>query len=374
KLPLSALAFKIIQDEGGRKLSYLRIYSGEIKVGDELYNVGKKKKEKVARLLKMHANKRDRIDSAKAGDIVGIVGLKDTTTGDTLSSESAPILLETIDFYEPVISQAIEAKSPADQEKLTFAINKLLEEDPTLKVKYDDETAQTVISGMGELHLEIITDRLQREFNAAVNIGKPRVMFRETVQVAVSAEGIFEREIGDKKHFGCVNLTIEPNERGGGNKTISLVAQGSDMMAFLPAVELGISEGLLSGTIGGYPVVDTIVKIADTTIKDGESSSPVGYKIAALTALKDGIQKGNPILLEPIMSVHIVGPVEFMGDIIGDVNSRKGEIQSITPKGSTSEIQAKIPLKSLFGYSTALRSLTQGRAVFSMKFLMYDKV
>ena len=370
--PLSALAFKIIQDDG-RKLSYLRIYSGEINVGDELYNVGKKKKEKVARLLKMHANKRERIDNAKAGDIVGIVGLRETTTGDTISSESNLILLEPIDIYEPVISQAIEAKSPADQEKLALALSKLLEEDPTLRVKYDDETAQTIISGMGELHLDIITDRLQREFNAKVNVGKPRVMFRETVQKPASAEGVFEREIGDKKHFGNVKLSIEPNERTGGNEIVSLLDPENELIQFVPAIIDGVNEWLLSGTLGGYQIVDVKIKIVGGSIREGESS-PVGYKIAALTALRDGSQSAGPVLLEPIMKVLIIGPTEFMGDIIGDINSRRGEVQSIESKGLVCEISAKVPLKSLFGYSTDLRSLTQGRAIFTMQFMMYDKV
>jgi elongation factor G len=371
KDPLAALAFKIMLDEG-RKLTYLRIYSGQIKAGDEIYNAIKKKKEKVARLLRMHANKRERIDKASAGELVAVLGLKDTTTGDTLCDEAHPIILEQIEFYEPVISQAIEAKTPADQEKLTVSLTKLVEEDPTLRVKYDEETAQTVISGMGELHLEIIVDRLKREFNAHVNVGKPRVVYRETIQKHVETEGIFEKELGEKKHFGHVRLSLSPRRRGSGNEIIDKLDETTIPAEYHDAIEEGVREALMSGVLSSYPVIDVEVKIIGGSYKEAESSAQ-GYKIAAATAFRDGCNQADPVILEPIMMVDITTPSEFMGDVIGDINSRKGEIKSINPKGTISEIKAKVPLKAMFGYSTDLRSASQGRAVFSMLFAEYNK-
>ncbi|MBU2251830.1 MAG: elongation factor G [Proteobacteria bacterium] len=372
RAPLAALAFKIMQDEG-RKLTYVRIYSGRIRAGDELYNASRGKKEKIARLLKMHANKRERVEQAGAGDIIAVMGLKEITTGDTICDEAHPILLEPIEFYEPVISLAIEAKTPVDQEKLTVALNKLLEEDPTLRVKYEEETAQTVISGMGELHLEIIIDRLMREFNARVNVGKPRVMHRETIQKRVESEGLFERELGEKKHFGHVKLLLEPKGRGGG---IEIVRQLEEEAAipgeFLAAMEDGIREGVLSGVLAGYPVIDVRIVILGGTMKEGESTA-LGCRIAASSAFRDGCLKADPVLLEPIMMVNIMTPSEFMGEVIGDINARRGEIQGIAPKGAVSEIKARVPLKAMFGYSTDLRSATQGRAVFTMQFFAYNK-
>ncbi len=371
KEPLAALAFKIMLDEG-RKLAYLRIYSGEIKANDEIYNVIKKKKEKVARLLRMHANKRERIDKAGAGEIVAVLGLKETTTGDTLCDEKHPIILEQIEFYEPVISQAIEAKTPADQEKLAAALAKLVEEDPTLKVKYEDETMQTIISGMGELHLEIIVDRLRREFNARVNVGRPRVVYRETIQKQVEVEGVFEKELGEKKHFGHVRLSLTPRKRGLGNEIIIMVDENIIPVEYHEAIIEGIQEAAMSGCLNSYPVTDVGVALTGGSFREGESSAQ-GYKIAAATAFRDGCRKADPVLLEPIMLVDIITPGEFMGDVIGDINARKGEIQSVNPKGTVSEIKAKVPLKAMFGYSTDLRSATQGRAVFSMIFSEYGK-
>ena len=372
KEPLAALAFKIMQDEG-RKLTYLRIYSGRMHAGDELYNASRKKKEKIARLLKMHANKRERVEQAGAGDIIAVMGLKDITTGDTICDEAHPILLEPIEFYEPVISLAIEAKTPADQEKLTVALGKLMEEDPTLRVKYDDETAQTVISGMGELHLEIITDRLLREFNARVNVGKPRVVHRETIQKRVESEGLFERELGEKKHFGHVKLLLEPKERGSGIEIVRELKGGAIIPEeFLTAMEDGIREAMLSGVVAGYPVIDIRIAILGGILKEGETS-PLGCKIAASMAFRDGCIKADPILLDPVMQVNVITPSEFMGEVIGDINARRGEIQAIAPKGLVSEIKARVPLKAMFGYSTDLRSATQGRALFTMQFLTYDK-
>jgi elongation factor G len=372
KEPLAALAFKIMLDEG-RKLTYLRIYSGQIHANDEVYNAVKKKKEKIARLLRMHANKRERIDKASAGEIVAVLGLKETTTGDTLCDEKHPIMLEQIEFYEPVISQAIEAKTPADQEKLALALDKLVEEDPTLRVKYEEETAQTVISGMGELHLEIIVDRLRREFNTRVNVGRPRVVYRETIQKQVEVEGIFEKELGEKKHFGHVRLSLVPRKRGVGNEIIIMIAESIIPAEYHDTIIEGIQEAAMSGVINNYPVMDIGVAVTGGSFREGESSAQ-GYKIAAATAFRDGCNMADPVMLEPIMMVDIITPSEFMGDVIGDINARKGDIQSINPKGTVSEIKAKVPLKAMFGYSTDLRSATQGRAVFSMIFSEYDKV
>jgi elongation factor G len=371
--PLAALAFKIMQDEG-RKLTYLRIYSGKLHAGDELYNASRGKKEKISRLLKMHANKRERVEQAAAGDIIAVMGLKWVSTGDTICDEAHPILLEPIEFYEPVISLAIEAKTPADQEKLTIALGKLMEEDPTLRVKYEDETAQTVISGMGELHLEIITDRLLREFNARVNVGKPRVVHRETIQKSVESEGLFERELGEKKHFGHVRIHLEPKARGGGIEIIRrLDDQAVIPEELLAAMEEGLRESLLSGVLAGYPVIDIRIEIRGGMLKEGESTA-LGCKIAASSAFREGCLKADPLLLEPIMLVDVMTPTEFMGEVIGDINARRGEIQAIAPKGLVSEIKAKVPLKAMFGYSTDLRSATQGRAVFTMQFFTYDKI
>jgi elongation factor G len=359
KEPLAALAFKIMLDEG-RKLTYLRIYSGKIHVNDEIYNSIKKKREKVARLLRMHANKRERIDIASAGDLVAVLGLKTTTTGDTLCDEEHPIMLELIEFYEPVISQAIEAKTPADQERLTMALDKLIEEDPTLKVKYEDETAQ------------IIVDRLSREFNSHVNVGRPRVVYRETIQKKVETEGIFEKELGEKKHFGHVRLSLAPLKRGSGNKIINKIDDSIIPTEYYEMIEAGIREAMMNGVLNGYPVIDVEVTITGGSFREGDSSAQ-GYKIAAATAFRDGCSGGDPVMLEPIMMVDIITPSEFMGDVIGDINARKGEIQSVNPKGPVSEIKAKVPLKAMFGYSTDLRSSTQGRAVFSMIFSEYNK-
>jgi elongation factor G len=368
---LAALAFKVAMDEG-RKITYVRIYSGKLKVGEDVYNINSGKKEKISRILKMHANKRERINEAGAGSILAIVGLKNTSTGETICDESHPILLEPIDFYEPVISQAIEAKTPDDQVKLSAALIKFTEEDPTLKVKYDDETAQTVISGMGELHLEIIIDRLIREYNTKVNVGKPKVVYRETIQKSTDIEGRFERELGEKKHFGHVILHLEPTKRGDGFSVSSKCDETHIPPEFISAIEEAIMDASLTGVIAGYPVIDVAVTITGGSYKDGESTE-LGYRIATATAFRDGCSQADPVLLEPIMIVDILTPSEFMGEVIGDINSRRGEVESINHKGPISEINARVPLKQMFGYSTDLRSATQGRANFTMQFLRYDK-
>ena len=371
KDPLAALAFKVMLDEG-RKITYIRIYSGKIKAGEDIYNASKGKKEKVSRLLKMHSNKRERVSEAVAGDIIAVIGLKDTSTGDTICDESDPIILETIEFYEPVISQAIEAKTPGDQERLSSALAKLASEDPTLKIKYDNETAQTIISGMGELHLEIITDRLIREFSTNVNIGKPKVVYRETIEEETDVEEIFDRKLGDRKHFGHVTLHLEPNERGNGLEFIDEIKNEVIPEEFHATIERGIRDAALSGIVAGYPVVDVIIRITGGSFRETDSTE-LGYKIAASTAFSNGCSRAKPILLEPIVAVNIITPAEFMGEVIGNINSRKGEVKNINHKGYVSEISAHVPLKQMFGYSTDLRSVTQGRGTFSMQFLRYDK-
>ncbi len=303
KEPLAALAFKVIMDEG-RKMTYLRIYSGRIRAGGEVYNTEKKRKEKIARLLKMHANKRERIDEAGAGSIVAVMGLKETATGETLCDEAHPIILEAIEFYEPVISQAIEARTPADQDRLSEALAKLMEEDPTLKVKYDDETAQTIISGMGELHLEIVIDRLIREFNVHVNVGKPRVVFRETITRPAEAESRFDKELGEKRHYGHVRLNVEPRLRGAGIEVEDSIDPLEIPQEFHSAIKEGIREATLSGVVSGYPMVDVMVRMTGGSFKDGESSI-LAYKIAAANAFRDACAKADPVLLEPIMKVTI---------------------------------------------------------------------
>ena len=371
KEPLAALAFKVMLDEG-RKITYMRIYSGRIKAGEDIYNASKEKKEKVSRLLKMHSNKRERVSEAGAGDIIAVIGLKDTSTGDTICDEANPIILERIEFYEPVISQAIEAKTPGDQERLLFALEKLASEDPTLKIKYDDETAQTIISGMGELHLEIVIDRLIREFHTNVNIGKPKVVYRETIEKEIEVEEIFDRKLGDKRHFGHVVLHLKPNERGGGVVVIDEI--GGDVIPpeFHAIIEGGIRDAALSGAIAGYPVVDVAIRMIGGSFREGESTE-LGYRIAASTAFSNGCARAQPVLLEPIVEVDIITPGEFMGEVIGNINARKGDVERINHKDPVSEIKARVPLKQMFGYSTDLRSVTQGRGTFSMQFLKYDK-
>ncbi len=370
KDPLSALAFKVMMDEG-RKITYVRIYSGQLKVGDEVYNPGKKKPEKISRLLKMHANKRERIEQTGAGSIVAVMGFKETATGDTICAEGNPILLEAIEFKDPVITQAIEAKTPADQEKLTDALAKLMEEDPTVKVKYEDETAQTVISGMGELHLDILIDRLIREFNVHVNVGKPRVVYRETIAKAVDIEKRFEKELGEKKHFGQVRLRLEPRPRGEGIEIVDRIPTDALPESFRTAITEGVREATLSGPLSGYPVEDVRIILLEAPLREGESSD-LGYKIAASTTFREGCSQADPILLEPIMKVDIIAPSEFTGEVIGDINARRGEILNIANKGHICEVRAKVPLERMFGYSTDLRSATQGRATFSMQFLEYN--
>jgi elongation factor G len=368
--PFAALAFKVQMDQG-RKLVYLRIYSGTIQSGAEVYNVAKGRVEKLARILRMHANKRERLKEAKAGEIVGVMGLKGTSTGDTLTVEDRPIVLEPIDTYEPVISVAVELKTVGDQEKLDRSLEKLSDEDPTFKAREDEDTGQTIISGMGELHLEVLVHRLEREFNLVVNVGRPQVVYRETVTAAAEVGQSFDRDLGGTRQVGSVTLAVQPNPRGGGN-TIRIQADPEQVPdEFRPVLEQALEEGLSSGVIMGYPVVDTGVVVSGGQFQPGVSTE-LGYRLACSLALKKALEKGKPMLLEPIMKVEVIVGEEFMGEVIGDLNARGGGVESVEPKGGGNIVRALVPLKAMFGYSTALRSATQGRAIFSMQFSHYD--
>jgi elongation factor G len=369
--PLAALVFKIMMDQG-RRLNYVRIYSGRLSTGDEVLNPVKKTKEKVARILAMHANKRERIAEARVGNIVGVVGLKASVTGDTLCDPSNPIVLEPIDAYEPVISVAVEPRTHADQEKIEESLSKLETEDPTFRVKHDEDMGQIIISGMGELHLDILVGRLKREFHTQVNVGKPNVVCKETIEQVAQASGAFEKEIGGIRHFGEVTLELSPRERGKGNWFVNSLPEESLPSEFVPAIEQGVVESLESGVLLGYPVVDVAVALIGGTYKESLSSH-LAFKVAASMACKEGLQKARSLLLEPIMAVQILVPVAFMGDVIGDINARGGKIEHLERKGEIQIIDATIPLSKMFGYSTALRSATQGRGTFTMHFSHYDR-
>jgi elongation factor G len=355
----------------GRKLTYLRVYSGVLKAEQEVYNSTKGKRERVARLFRMHANKKERVPEVKAGDIIGAAGLKETTTGDTLCAEDHPITLERIDFYEPVTSVAIEPKSRQDQEKLDFFLQKLGEEDPTFRVKFDEDTGQTIISGMGELHLDVVVRRLLEDFNVSVNVGKPQVVYRETITESAEGEGKFEREIEGVKNFGHVRLRLEPRPRGAGIEFIGNSPDGAIPPEFIPAIETGVKESMGNGPLAGYPVVDLKVSLLGGTYLEG-SSTPLAYQIASAMAFRDGCQKAQPVLLEPIMRTEVVVPEEFVGEVIGDLGARKARIEQVQAKGKVSLVEAFVPLKDMFGYSTDLRSLTQGRGTFTMQFHRFD--
>jgi elongation factor G len=370
KAPFSALAFKVAMDSG-RKMTYLRIYSGSVGAGDIAYNPGKKAREKLARLLKMHSNKRERIDRASAGDIVAAMGLKVTTTGDTLSSEDRPILFESIQFNDPVISVAVEPKRVQDQDRLLEALAKLVDEDPTFRFRIDEETGQTVISGMGELHLEIITGRIKREFHVETNQGRPQVVYRETVTKTVVQEELFEREMGGERHFAGVKIEVSPLSRGSGNRFIDRCDNPDLSEEFLTAIKQGISEAEMGGVMMGYPMTDLQTVLLDVDIRD--ESDIMAFKIVSTMALKKACQKGDPILLEPMMAAEIMVPEEFTGEVISDLNSRQGRVEQVVNKGPVQVILASVPLAKMFGYSTSLRSATQGRGTFTMQFSHYDK-
>ena len=368
--PLVALIFKVAMMEG-RKLSFVRIYSGQLKVGLEVFNPVRKQKEKIARILNMHANRRERVDRAGAGRIVGVIGLKESSTGETLCTPEHPVLLEKIEFYEPVISIAIEPKTHADQEKMDEVLAKFMAEDPTLKVRKDDDTGQTILSGMGELHLEIIISRMQREFRTNVRVGKPQVVYRETIEKPSAASAKFEKEITGQRHFAEVSLKLAPLPRGTGNRFVAEISDGILPDICIAAVEKGVMESLESGSLIGYPVVDIEVRLTDAVYKESLGTE-LAYMVSASMACKEALVKGNPFLLEPIMTVEILVPEPFIGDVIGDLNSRGGKIEAIEHKGGVQVISATAPLSQMFGYSTALRSATQGRGTFSMQFSHFD--
>jgi len=371
--PFSALAFKVMTDPYVGQLTYIRVYSGVMTAGSYVYNITKDKKERIGRLLKMHANKREEIKEIRAGDIAAAVGLKYTLTGDTLCDESNPIILEAMEFPEPVISIAIEPKTKADQEKLSAALAKLAQEDPSFRVTFDEETGQTLISGMGELHLEIIVDRLIREFKVGANVGKPQVAYRETIKVPAKAEGKFIRQTGGRGQYGHVLIDVEPLEKGKGFEFVNKIVGGVIPKEYIPAVEKGIKEAMESGILAGYPVVDVRVTLYDGSYHEVDSSE-MAFKIAGSMAFKDACQKANPVLLEPIMAVEVVTPEDYMGDVIGDLNSRRGKVQSMEKRGNSQVIRAEVPLSEMFGYATDLRSKTQGRATYTMQFSHYEEV
>jgi elongation factor G len=371
--PLTALAFKIMADPYMGSLTYVRVYSGVLSSGSYIYNSTRNLKERVARIFRMHANHREEIKEICAGDIAAVVGLKNTLTGDTICDESAPVVLEAIEFPEPVISVAIEPKTKADQEKLSLALQKISQEDPSFRVSYNEETGQTIISGMGELHLEIIVDRLTREFRVGANVGKPQVAYKETIKVAAKAEGKFIRQTGGRGQYGHVWIEIEPIERGKGFEFVNKIVGGTIPREFIPAVEKGIVEAMEGGVLAGYPVVDVKVILFDGSYHEVDSSE-LAFKIAASMAFKDACKKGDIVILEPIMDVEVVTPEEYMGEVIGDLNSRRGRIQSMEKRGRAQVIRAMVPLAEMFGYATDLRSKTQGRGTYTMQFSHYDEV
>jgi elongation factor G len=370
--PFTALAFKVMMDQG-RKLIYLRIYSGVLKVGKEVYNPRLRKGEKISRIFQMHANQRSRVEEAKTGEIVAVMGLKETTTGDTLCDPGHPILLEPIDFYKPVMSVAVEPKLNRDQEKLAESLVKLSEEDPTFHVKFDEDTGQTIISGMGELHLDVLVNRLLSEYHLEVNVGRPQVVYRETVEKEVEISAKFMREMEEVRHFAEVFLRISPNGRGKGIEFHSDVRERTLLPEGLLSVEEGIREASTVGVIMGYPLTDLRVTLLKADV-DPDHPSSLALKIASSNALREGCRKAQPVLLEPMMEVDIIVPEEFMGEVVGDLKARKSSVEAITPKGRVTLIRALTPLTRMFGYSTDLRSLTQGRGTFSMQFSRYDKV
>nr|WP_040371833.1 MULTISPECIES: elongation factor G [unclassified Desulfurobacterium] len=371
--PFSALAFKILTDPYVGQLTFIRVYSGLMESGSYVYNATRGKKERLARILRMHANKREEIPVLGAGDIAAAVGLRETYTGDTLCDPDHPIILEAMEFPEPVISVAVEPKTKADQEKLSIALQKLAKEDPSFRVSTDHETGQTIISGMGELHLEIIVDRLKREFNVDVNVGRPQVAYRETIRKEVTQEGKFIKQTGGRGQYGHVWLKIEPLEPGKGFEFHETIKGGVVPKEYIPAVEAGVREAMETGVVAGYPMVDIKVTLFDGSYHEVDSSE-MAFKIAGSMAFKEGAKKANPVLLEPIMEVEVTTPEEFMGDVIGDLNKRRGRVQGMEARGNAQVIKAMVPLAEMFGYATDLRSMTQGRATYIMRFSHYEEV
>jgi elongation factor G len=371
--PFAALAFKIMTDPFVGQLCFFRVYSGALKSGSYIYNSTKGKKERIGRLLQMHANKREEIKEVYAGDIAAAVGLKYTTTGDTLCPEEHPVILESIEFPEPVISIAIEPKTKVDQERLGISLAKLASEDPSFRVKTDEETGQTIISGMGELHLEIIVDRLMREFKVEANVGKPQVAYRETITKKVKVEGKFVRQSGGRGQYGHVWLEVEPQEPGKGYEFVDAIKGGVVPREYIPAVDKGIREAMDTGVLAGYPVVDFKVSLIDGSYHEVDSSE-MAFKIAGSMGFKEGCAKAGPVLLEPIMSVEVVVPEDYMGQVVGDLNSRRGRIMGMENRAGAQVITSMVPLAQMFGYATDLRSATQGRATYTMTFDHYEQI
>jgi elongation factor G len=371
--PFCALAFKIMVDPFVGSLTFVRVYSGKLDAGSYVYNVSKGKKERVSRLLKMHANKREEIDSVAAGDIAAVVGIKEVMTGDTLADEDHPIILESITLPDPVMHIAIEPKGKGDYEKMVLALRKLMQEDPSFRFSYNAETGQTIISGMGELHLEIIVDRLLREYKVESNVGKAQVAYKETIQRSADAEGKFIRQSGGHGQYGHVWLRIEPQERGKGFEFDNEITGGTIPREFIPGIEKGVEEALAAGVLAGYPVVDLKVAVYDGSYHDVDSSE-LAFKIAASIAFKEAAMRAGPVILEPIMKVEVLTPEEYMGDVMGDLNSRRGRIMGMETRKGVQVITAEVPLAEMFGYSTSLRSLTKGRANYSMQFEIYREV
>jgi len=369
--PLSALAFKVVSDPFVGRLVYLRVYSGRVEAGAQIFNATRSKKERIGRLLLMHANRREEVAEADTGAIIATLGLKNTFTGDTLCHSSQPVLLESIRFPEPVLSIAIEPRTRADQDKMGEALNRLSEEDPTFRVNHNQETGQTVISGMGELHLEVLVSRLLSEFKVGAKVGKPRVAYKETITIPVRAEARFVRQTGGHGQYGHVCIELEPMERGSGFQFVDHVKSGAIPKQYIPAAEAGIKEALQDGVVAGYPVVDIKVSLYDGSYHEVDSSE-LAFKMAGSMALKDGVARAKPLLLEPIMRLEVVTPEQFLGDIIGDLNSKRGRIEAIEPHGGISIIHSFIPLAETFDYTTSLRSLTQGRATHSMEFYRHQ--
>jgi elongation factor G len=372
KAPFSALVFKIMTDPYVGQLAFIRVYSGRLESGTQVLNVNRDKRERIGRLLQMHANEREEIKEVYAGDIAACVGLKNVTTGETIAAESAPILLEPMEFPEPVIAVAIEPKTKADQEKLGAGLAKLAQEDPTFKINTDPDTAQTIISGMGELHLEIITDRLVREFNVGVNVGKPQVAYKETIRAAAKAEGKYIKQTGGRGQYGHVKIEIEPTPTGGGYVFENDIVGGSIPKEYIKPVENGIREAMQHGVLAGFEMRDIKVRLVDGSYHEVDSSE-MAFKIAGSMAFKEGASRARPVLLEPVMSVEVVVPEQYMGDVIGDLNARRGRVEHMEARAGTQVITSKVPLAQMFGYATDLRSRTQGRATYTMHFSHYDE-
>jgi elongation factor G len=368
--PFSALAFKIMTDPFVGSLTFFRVYSGVINAGDSVQNAIKGKKERLGRILQMHANSREEIKEVRAGDIAAAVGLKDVTTGDTLCAVGKDIILERMIFPDPVIHVAVEPKTKADQEKMGIALNRLAQEDPSFRVKTDEETNQTIISGMGELHLEILVDRMKREFNVEANIGSPQVAYREAIKKSVDAEGKFVKQSGGKGQYGHVWLKVEPNEQGKGYEFVDAIKGGTVPREFIPAVDKGLQETIVAGVLAGYPIEDVKVTLYDGSYHDVDSNENA-FKMAASFAFKDACKKADPVILEPMMAVEVETPEEYMGDVMGDLSSRRGIVQGMDDNATGKVITVEVPLSEMFGYSTTLRSLSQGRATYSMEFKHY---